>query len=405
MNFRFFISSRYFLKKSKNNTVNIISLVSLVGVVVGTASLILVLSVFNGFEKLVLDMYNVFDPHLKISLKKGKTFSPEDLMKTIKFNKGIESCSYVLEEKALVKYQKKEYIATIKGVDNNYLRQINMDSLLIDGIITADFQNNYTAIIGSGIAYHLSLDLENSFQNLQVFLPNRKVKNLHIGNKAFTTSSIMPSAVFNIQPEIDNKYIVVPISFLQNLTGRNLEVSSLEIKLEDIDNLFEIQKKLKNQLPSDFLIQNRYENQSLLYKILNTEKLAVFLVLFFIMLIATFNIASSMAMVIIDKRNDIITLQNIGCKTIDIKLIFFYNSMLKVFSGMILGLILGAAMVFLQSNFGLVKMGDNFIVEAYPVLFSFFDVTIVLIIIVFLGAIFSWYSTSILNKRFNQNLH
>ena len=177
MNFPFFIAKRYFSTKKSSNFVHIISWVSLLGVTIGTAALILVLSVFNGFEDLILSMYNSFDPHLKITSAEGKVFNP-DKVQSVLDNDAIEKSSFVLEEKVLLKYQEKEYIATIKGVDENYLTLTNFDSLLVDGEYLNKYENTNIAIIGRGVAYYLSMGVGNMFEQLQVYVPNRNSKTL-----------------------------------------------------------------------------------------------------------------------------------------------------------------------------------------------------------------------------------
>ena len=231
MNFPFFIAKRYFSTQKSSNFVHIISWVSLFGVAIGTAALILVLSVFNGFENLVLSMYNSFDPHLKITTTEGKIFNPKEVSTLLLTVEEIENSALVLEEKVLLKYQEKEYIATVKGVSEEYLQMTNFDSLLIDGEYINGFESNNVAVVGRGVAYYLSMGVGSIFEQLNVFIPNRNPKTLLNPTTAFKQSAVVPVGVFGVQAEVDAEYIITPLLFLQQLSERDNEVSAIEIKL------------------------------------------------------------------------------------------------------------------------------------------------------------------------------
>ena len=215
MNSPFFIAKRYFTTKKSRSFVHIISLVSMFGVAIGTAALILVLSVFNGFEALVLSMYNSFDPHLKITSIKGNTFIPNEAKNVLLNFEEIETSAMVLEEKVLLKYQEKEYIATAKGVSEEYLKLTNFNSLLVDGEYINGFESNNVAVIGRGVAYYLSMGIGSIFEQLSVFVPNRNSKNLLNPSTAFEQSAVLPVGVFGVQAEVDAEYIITPLLFIQ----------------------------------------------------------------------------------------------------------------------------------------------------------------------------------------------
>ena len=339
MNFPFYIARKYFFSAKKINYVHILSLVSQFGIAVGTIALVLVMSVFNGFENLVLDMYNVFDPHIRITTNEGKNFDSHEANKIIADIDGVSCFSNVLEEKVLVEYNSKQYIAVLKGVDANYRELTNFDSLLVDGDYIGDFKSNNVAVVGRGIAYYLSMHIGSVFDNLRIYLPNRDSKNLLNLEKAFTSSSISPVGVFGVQQEIDSKYIIVPLNFVQDLIKRDKYVSAIEVKLNNSESMIDIQKLIKEKLDSKYLIQNRFEQQEFLYKILNTERLVVVIILLFIVLIASFNIISSLIILIIDKKKDIESLFNFGVEAHYIKKIFIYKSMLGVLIGSFSGII------------------------------------------------------------------
>ncbi|MDC1024552.1 ABC transporter permease [Flavobacteriales bacterium] len=400
MNVPFYIARKYFFSSKKINYVHILSLVSQFGIAIGTIALVLVMSVFNGFENLVLDMYNVFDPHIRVTSNEGKNFDSDEVNKVIGDIDGVANFSSVLEEKILVEYNSKQYIAVIKGVDENYRELTNFDSLIVDGGYIDDFKNNNVAMVGRGIAYYLSMHIGSVFDNLRVYLPNRDSKNLLKLEKAFTSSSISPVGVFGVQQEIDSKYIIVPLNFVQDLINRDKYVSAIEIKLKSSDSMINIQNLLKEKLDSKYLIQNRFEQQEFLYKILNTERLVVVIILLFIVLIASFNIISSLIILIIDKKKDIESLFNFGVENNSIKQVFIYKSMLGVFVGSFSGIIIGFILAYLQQEFGLIKMGaGSFVIDAYPVSIKLNDIIIIQLIVLLIGLLASWFTSRLMLNR------
>lgn len=400
MNVPFYIARKYFFSSKKINYVHILSLVSQFGIAIGTIALVLVMSVFNGFENLVLDMYNVFDPHIRVTSNDGKNFDSDQVNKVIGNIDGVANFSSVLEEKILVEYNSKQYIAVIKGVDENYRELTNFDSLIVDGGYIDDFKSNNVAMVGRGIAYYLSMHIGSVFDNLRVYLPNRDSKNLLKLEKAFTSSSISPVGVFGVQQEIDSKYIIVPLNFVQDLINRDKYVSAIEIKLKSSDSMINIQNLLKEKLDSKYLIQNRFEQQEFLYKILNTERLVVVIILLFIVLIASFNIISSLIILIIDKKKDIESLFNFGVENHSIKQVFIYKSMLGVFVGSFSGIIIGFILAYLQQEFGLIKMGvGSFVIDAYPVSIKLNDIIIIQLIVLLIGLLASWFTSRLMLNR------
>ena len=400
MNVPFYIARKYFFSSKKINYVHILSLVSQFGIAIGTIALVLVMSVFNGFENLVLDMYNVFDPHIRVTSNEGKNFDSDEVNKVIGDIDGVANFSSVLEEKILVEYNSKQYIAVIKGVDENYRELTNFDSLIVDGGYIDDFKSNNVAMVGRGIAYYLSIHIGSVFDNLRVYLPNRDSKNLLKLEKAFTSSSISPVGVFGVQQEIDSKYIIVPLNFVQDLINRDKYVSAIEIKLKSTNSMINIQNILKEKLDSKYLIQNRFEQQEFLYKILNTERLVVVIILLFIVLIASFNIISSLIILIIDKKKDIESLFNFGFENHSIKKVFIYKSMLGVFVGSFSGIIIGFILAYLQQEFGLIKMGaGSFVIDAYPVSIKLNDIIIIQLIVLLIGLLASWFTSRLMLNR------
>ena len=400
MNFPFFIANRYFTTKKKRNFVHVVSWVSFFGVAIGTCALILVLSVFNGFEDLILKMYNSFHPHLKITSADGKDFNPSNVVIS---HYEISDQALVLEEDVLLKYQEKEFIARVKGVSSSYKSLTNFDSLLVKGHFFDVYENKNVAVVGRGISYYLSMGLGNIFEPLKIYAPNRNSNLILNPRTAFKEGFVLPIGIFGIQSEIDEKYIITPLLFIQNLLERTDKISSIEIKLNNFNKIVEVQEELKHQLGGKYIVKNRLEQQDFLYKILNTEKLAVFLILVFIMIIAMFNIIGSLSMLILDKADDIKILKSFGVTENQIRIIFFNKSMLTIFFGIIIGVITGLIFAFIQQSYGIISLGsDNFVVASYPILIKLTDVFLVSITVLLIGLIASWYPAKLLsNKLFN----
>tara|TARA_A100000164_G_scaffold125305_1_gene111214 strand:- start:2457 stop:3662 length:1206 start_codon:yes stop_codon:yes gene_type:complete len=401
MNLPLYIAIKYFFSKKKIGYVHLLSIITQVGIAIGTAALVLVLSVFNGFENLVLDMYNVFDPHIKITSAEGKNFQNKKIIDLLLLEEEINVFSSVLEEKVLVEYNKKQYLATIKGVDTNYNKLTNFDSILVNGDYIDNFQKTNVAVVGRGVAYYLSMNIGSFFENMTIYLPNRNSKNMLKIENAFVSSSISPVGIFGVQQEIDSKYIITPISFVQNLIQKQQYVSAIEINLKEKSKMLDFQKMLSEKLGEKYLIKNQYQQQDFLFKILNTERLVVLLILIFIMIISAFNIISSLAVLIIDKKNDIDQLNNLGLDKQSIRKVFTYKSMLGVLSGSFFGLLFGFSLAYLQQEFGFVKMGEgSFVIDAYPVKILLKDLIFIQIIVLLIGFVASLLTSRLMLKIF-----
>tara|TARA_B100001778_G_scaffold70317_1_gene55719 strand:- start:2059 stop:3264 length:1206 start_codon:yes stop_codon:yes gene_type:complete len=399
MNLPLYIAIKYFFSKKKIGYVHLLSIITQVGIAIGTAALVLVLSVFNGFENLVLDMYNVFDPHIKITSAEGKNFQNKKIIDLLLLEEEINVFSSVLEEKVLVEYNKKQYLATIKGVDTNYNKLTNFDSILVNGDYIDNFQKTNVAVVGRGVAYYLSMNIGSFFENMTIYLPNRNSKNMLKIENAFVSSSISPVGIFGVQQEIDSKYIITPISFVQNLIQKQQYVSAIEINLKEKSKMLDFQKMLSEELGEKYLIKNQYQQQDFLFKILNTERLVVLLILIFIMIISAFNIISSLAVLIIDKKNDIDQLNNLGLDKQSIRKVFTYKSMLGVLSGSFFGLLFGFSLAYLQQEFGFVKMGEgSFVIDAYPVKILLKDLIFIQIIVLLIGFVASLLTSRLMLK-------
>ena len=384
----FYIAFRYFFSKSKNALVNWISYISLFAITVITATLIIVLSVFNGFEGLVLSLYNSFDPDIKITRLDGNFFESEDV--ELKLKEFDVVYSKVLEERVLLKYKDREHIAKIKGVDNNFKLVNNIDTMISQGKYFDPSLKQNSAIIGQGISYYLSVGINDFLQQVQVFVPNRKASHLLNPQNAFSQRSIVPVGIFSIQSDFDITYTITSLQFVQELLDLKDELSAIEIKVLK-KNITEVQKNIQNTLGNEFLVQNRNQQHQILYQILNSEKLAVFVILLFIFIISAFNIIASLSMMIIDKKQDIISLFNLGLSNNDLKIVFWIKGCLTTLFGSVFGLIIGLTISFAQLKYGFISLGDgSFVVDKYPVLIKFSDIGLIFILTILIGSLASW---------------
>ena len=399
MNFPFFIAKRYLFSSKTKRAVNIISFVSIVGVVIGTSALVLLLSVFNGFEDLLLNMYNSFDPHIKITSNEGKTFNSRNIISELKENEDILYCTEILEEKVLMKNGNHEFIASIKGVGEDFNKMTNLDSIIVEGENFNNYGNKNVAVLGQGVAYHLSMGIGNMFNRLRIFVPNRESKTLLNPTSAFLSTSVLPIGVFSLGGEYDSKYIITPINFLQDLLQKN-EVSAIEINLKDESRMLEIQKYLQTNLGEKYKVSNRLQQHAILHKILNSEKLGVFIILTFMLIIYSFNIIGSLSMLMIEKTKDIKTFWNLGATQKKIQSIFFIEGMLTIIIGSLLGVLLGLVLAIIQMRYGIIGMGEgNFIIHSYPVSIHYVDLIWVECTMLFIGFFASWYPARVLSKR------
>lgn len=365
----------------------------MVGVAVGTAALIIVLSVFNGFESVVASLFSVFDPDIEITLVQGKTFHNSEINASqIRSIPGIISYTEVLEENALLHYKKQQYLATIKGVDSLYQQNNPFDSTQLTGNMILQQDSLDFAIPGYGIVYFLNLDMNAPDNLISVYIPKRKGNISGMPQESFNNAIIRPTAVFSVQQDFDDKYMLVPLRFARRLLDYTDEVTGIEIRLAKNAVATKIQEQIMTAVGPEFKVQNRFQQQEMLYKIMKTEKLAVFLILTFILIVASFNVVGSLTMLILDKQKDIGILRSLGARDSTIKQIFFLEGLLITMSGAIAGLMLGLAVCFLQQKFGLIKLqgGGSFIMEAYPIKLIATDFMYVFLTILLVGTAAAW---------------
>lgn len=402
MNFSFYIAKRYLFARKSKNVINIISAISVVGVSIGTMALIVILSVFNGFDNLVQSLFNSFDPDIKITIKEGKTFSSgAERIQNLKKLKGVLYMSEIIEENALLKYDDRQYIVTVKGVSDEFINMSGIDSMIIDGeFILKENKNNY-AVIGQGVALSLAVGL-NFITPINIYVPKRTQKVSINPEKAFSRKYIYPSGIFAIQQDFDSRYIIVPIDFARDLLDYSNEVSAIELKLDPVFNKNKIQEEIKKHLGTGYEVKNRFEQQELLYKIMKSEKWAIFLILTFILIIASFNVIGSLTMLIIEKKKDIDTLRSLGTNLSVLRKIFLFEGWMISILGAILGLMTGTIICWIQQHFGLIKIqgSDSFVIDTYPVNIELPDFIYVFLTVLFIGYLAAWYPVRYITRKF-----
>ena len=402
MNLSFFIAKRYLVSKKKQNIINIISAISVTGIIVGTLALVIVLSVFNGFNSLIDTFFSSFDPDLKITSVEGKMFNPGEFdFEKIKNMPDILHYAEVIEEVAMLKYGSQQYPATVKGVPANYADYTNIDSLIVDGSFVLKNQGLNYAVVGQGVAYNLGVGLT-FVDPIRIYVPKKgKQSSLNLA-AAINHNYIYPSGVFSVLEEIDSKYILVPFQFASDLFESGKQISAVELGFANSVNIKKVQKSVENILGEGFRVKNKYQQHDLIYKIMKSEKWAAYFILVFILVIASFNILSSLSMLIIDKKDDILILRSMGAQTKLIRQIFLFEGWLISFSGAIIGSLLGIFICWLQIEYGLIDLPGNgsFVISAYPVKIILSDILLVLGVVLLIGFLASWYPIKYISHKY-----
>jgi lipoprotein-releasing system permease protein len=368
LNTSIYIAKRYLFSRKKMNAINIISGISMLGVFVGSAALVIILSVFNGFEVVILNLYSNFTPELKIETRLGKTFNPN----TAYFNQlhtdpKVFSYTQVLQEKVLIRYGKKTYIGTVKGVSDDFLKNKQIDSTIQDGSFTLKIDSQYFAVIGGDVQGSLGVNIDDAGAQLQLYAPNRNAMGGADPLNEFVVRNITPSGIFSIQQDFDN-IVVTPIEFARDLLNQPTDVSSIEINYKPGTDLEQVQKGIIANIGTKFTVKNRIQQDAELYKTLNYERWFIFMILTFVLIIAIFNIIGSLTMLVIDKRKDIAILTSLGAGKKLIQGIFFFEGMMISVIGCAAGMILGLLFCLLQQHFGWIKMGgSSMVIDAYPI--------------------------------------
>jgi lipoprotein-releasing system permease protein len=405
VNTAFYIARRYLFAKKSTNAINIISAISVLGVFVGSTALIIILSVFNGFEEVVLKMFNTITPQIIVMPSKGKTFNPNTVyFKELQANKSIFSYTEVLSENALIWYNNKQSPALVKGVSSDFLKNKSLDTIMIEGNFVLENKNGPNAVIGSALQAYLGVNSSDPFEKLQIYSPKKGVKANSINPMDdFTVLSIPPSGVFEVQQDFDN-LIIVPLEFARELLGEDKNVSAIEINVKDGVDAETLKNQIAQKLGSNFVVKNRIQQNQGLYNVLGSEKWMVYIILTFILIIAIFNIIGSLTMLVIDKLKDISILNSLGAGKKLIKRIFLVEGMMITLTGCIFGLLIGFVFCLLQQRFGWVKMGESnlLVSNAYPIAFKWKDFVLVFITVSIFSFVASALASNLSVKKIDQ---
>ncbi|MFV0376393.1 MAG: ABC transporter permease [Mangrovibacterium sp.] len=395
------IARRYLVSKKSVNVINLISALSVVGVAVGTLALIVVLSAFNGIENFIHGMLSNFDPDLKVTVVEGKSFaldSPE-VQKLMQMD-GIASFVQVVEDNALLQYDDRQKYGIVKGVEADYASFSGVDSMMVDGKFILDYDNRMFTVIGQGVAVDLGVGL-NFINPIHVYYPRREQTMRPLLDNAFNHDALFATGIFSVQQEIDAQYILVPIRFARDIFELEGRVTSLELKLKPGEKLSEIQARIKKVLGTAYKVQDRYEQHEFLYRVMKSEKWTSFLILSFILIIASFNLLGSLTMIILDKKDDVFILESMGASQLLIRRIFLFEGWMITVSGAFFGLIGGVGLVWAQSRFELLKLpgGGAFAISAYPVKLELIDIAATLAIVLAIGFLAAWYPVRSIKQK------
>ena len=401
MNFPFFVARRYLFSKKKTHAINVISLISVIGVAVATMALVIVLSVFNGFHDLVASFFTNFDPQLKVVPVEGKTVPADDpILTKISHFPEVDVATGTVEDMALAIYNGKQAMVTIKGVDDNFPQLTHITEILYgDGQFQLHTANLQYGTPGIRLAQTLGLGANWKGYEGQLDMTDPQ--------SGFVVDSLIsPGVVFSVnQGKYDKSYIVTSLGFAQNLFNQQGMLSALELRLKPGSNFESVKARMQQVAGKKYQVLDRFEQQSDTFKIMKVEKLMAYIFLTFILIVACFNIIGSLSMLIIDKKDDVVTLRNLGASDKQIRRIFLFEGRLISFFGAILGILLGLLLCWLQQQYGFVKMGSSdgtFVVNAYPVSVHYSDVLLIFLTVIAAGWLAVWYPVRTLSKRLVQ---
>ena len=385
-----FIANRYLLAKKSHNLINIITWISILGISVGSFALIVVLSAFNGLEKVISSMNNRLTPDLQIATVKGKTIDlttfPLDQLKAIQ---GVDYVIPTITEDALLRANDKQHIGQVKGVGVEYQ---NIDRLneVISGtntLVLSDEDEHSFAVPGAGVAWYLGINAYNPYATVRVYVPKRGNASQMSLENSFNSDVLTVRSVFATEQEQDEKLVLVPFDWLSELLEYEDKATHVELFTTSNSDIDRVEKSVSAIIGEDYIVKNQQEQQETLYKIMRSEKWAVYVILTFILILATFNVVGSLSMLMIDKRKDTEILKSMGANNPLIQKIFMNEGLLISVAGGLIGLLLGIVLVLLQQKFGFVKFGTggNYVVDAYPVLLKFKDVLLIFATILVVG--------------------
>lgn len=372
------------------------------GIIVGTMAIIIVVSVMNGFTQLIGMFYSDFDPDIKITAVEGKMFEPHEInTEKLKGVSGVISYAEVIEEVALLKYGKQQYVATIKGIPSNYTNYTNIDKRIIEGEYYLEKDGINYAIVGNGVAAYLGVGVS-FLEPIKIYVP-KKGKQVSLNpSKSVNYNYIFPSAIFSLLEEVDGKYILVSKAYAKDLFESENSISAIELDLDDNADIEKTQKEIQAILGPEFHVKNKEQQHDLIFKTMKSEKYVVYAILIFILLLASGNMIGNLTMLYIDKKDDIAILQSMGLSQDKINRIFLYEGWLISFVGGLIGSILGVFVCWLQIQFGLIKLpgaNGSFVISSYPVNLMFTDIVFAFFAVLTIGFIASWYPVKFMSQK------
>lgn len=406
MNFPFYIARRYLFSKKSTNAINVISGISVVGVAVATMALVVTLSVFNGFHDMVASLFTQMDPQLKITPVKGKTVAADDsLLTRIRQLPQVEVATEVMEDQALAVYGERQAMVLLKGVEDNFDKLTHIREVLEgDGDYALHAADMYYGILGMGVAYQLGMGYTYEHP-LKIYAPRREGQ-LNMANlqEGFVEDELYsPGVLFSIkQGKYDKRYIITSIDFTRHLFDQQGMLSSLELRLKPGSDFDAVKSQMQEIARDRFLVRDRYEQQDDTFRIMKIEKLIAFIFLTFILAIACFNIIGSISMLMIDKKNDVVTLRNLGASDKQIVHIFLFEGRMISTIGAVIGIVIGLLLCWLQQQYGIVRLGQSegsFIVDAYPVSVHPWDIVLIFLTVIAVGFLSVWYPVRYFAKR------
>ena len=406
MNFPFFIARRYLFSKKSTHAINVISGISVVGVAVATMALVVTMSVFNGFHDLVASFFTSFDPQLKVVPLKGKTVAADDPVLTqIRQLPQIEVASECVEDQALAIYNNHQAMVVVKGVEDNFDQLTRINEILIgDGEFSLHAADMDYGILGIRLAEQLSTGYTYE-RPLKIYAPRREGQfDMTNPSDAFEEDELFsPGVLFNVkQAKYDKNYIITSIAFARRIFGQQGMLSSLELRLKPGSNFEAVKSDIKQLCGDQFAVRDRFEQQDDTFKIMKIEKFIAYIFLTFILMVACFNIIGSLSMLIIDKKDDVVTLRNLGATDKQIVRIFLFEGRMISAIGAVAGILLGLLLCWLQQQFGLVALGSSsgsFVVSAYPVSVHPEDIVLIFVTVLVVGFLAVWYPVRYFAKR------
>ena len=384
MKFPLFIAWRYLFSKKSTNAINLITGISVLGITIGMAALILELAVFNGFEALLAGLFNQFNPDLKVTAVEGKFFEVDSSkIARIKEIPGVTALSSSLEDVALFEYDESTVFATIKGVDQEFSKVADLESAVISGTFTTMSEGEPGAILGSTLRNRLGVNLQNPFEPLKIFVP-RKKKTTFL-DRPFKTSFLTAQGVFSFQQDYDNQYVFSDLSYVQALFGQMDNVSAFELALEDGVDKTAVKNKVKAILGDGFYVKDQYEQDEAFFKLMNIEKWMFYALFCLTLILIAFNMVGALWMLVLDKKNDISVLKSLGASDSTVFRIFLGEGLLISLLGILTGSILAVVIYYYHINYGLIAIPEGFIVDRYPMVLKFPDVIIAALTMMIIG--------------------